>query len=757
VQPELFSNFAPSEVVDRHRFLCAEIDRHCKLYYEEASPELSDAQFDALYDELQHLELKHPELVTSVSPTQRVGGAPSKAFARVRHIQPMLSLEKAASPAALAQFEQRIRKRLPPQTPLRWVVEPKIDGVSVSLMFRHGQLDLAATRGDGETGDDITANVRTLRALPTRLATEAPPPVVEVRGEVFLRPQDMIALNEELLRIGEKTFVNARNATAGSLKMLDPQAVARRPLQAVFYHLGHAEGYAPPTHTAFLNDLRRWGLPVPAEITVCDTLEEAIAAADQLKLVEDRFPYEIDGVVLKLDDLSLWPLLPATAKAPGYAVAYKPPQWLKEATTRLNGITVQVGRTGILTPVAELEPVFLSGTTISRATLHNADEIARKDIRIRDRVTVQRAGLVIPAVLGVVPGTRSADSVPFDIFRHLNGCCPECGGPISKSEDGVFWRCTNLQCPAQTVRRIIHFCQRSALNIEAVGEVVAEALVARHNIRAPLDLFPLSLEPLARLNLGTDTEPRLFGEKNAAKTLAAIEKAKTAPLDKWLFALAIPEVGETTAKTLAKFHPDLPAVAQSPLLRDVRDIAGWTATAQAINPNSRTNPPATPEEKEDRQRKQAELLRQIQEAGQRLEAVGFARLGAQDGWTFEVGPVAASRLLEFFESPPGVDLLAQLHGLGILPKSNTFAEKLSSGPLVGKVFVITGTLSQPRSYYAQRILEAGGKVVDSVSRKTSYLLAGDAPGSKLEKAQQLGVPILSEAEWEGMLAAFDLQ
>lgn len=723
----------------RIRGLRAELERHNRLYYVDARPEISDRAYDELYAELLRLEQAHPDLVTPDSPTQRVGGQPLKGFRHVEHALPMLSLDKAEDRRELELFEARIRRELPGEA-VQFVLEPKIDGVSVSVRYERGLLVLGATRGDGRTGDDITANLRTIRGIPLRLHGSNPPAVIEVRGEAYMRESDRQELNARIEAAGERPFPNTRNATAGSLKQLDSRVVAGRRLRAVFYAVGATEGIAFRTHTEELEALRALGLPVPAMWSACAGIDEALAKAEALKSRERELPYEIDGVVLKLDDLGQARRMGFTAKAPASAIAYKPRHWLKQARTRLREITVQVGRTGVLTPVAELEPVFLEGTLISRATLHNESDIRRKDIRIGDAVVIERAGKVIPAVVRAMPELRTGAEREF----RMPGQCPACGSPVVRRETAsgsgaeVALRCDNLQCPAQMARRLGHMGSRTALDIEGLGGVVAEALFERGLVRDPLDLFDLQPGPLAALNLGTDDEPRILGEKHAARILEAVERSRAWPLERWLYALAIPDVGEAIALQIAGVHEDLEAVANSDILKDIASLDDLRGQAEEANPRSRRNPPKTPAETEARAALHAELKARIEAAEERLRPLRLA----------EVGPVVARGVLGYFASPQGQAVLRRLAELGIRPCGRPAAGGAGAAPrpLADRTFVLTGTLAAfPRDEAAARIRALGGTVASSVSGKTSYVVAGAEPGSKLDKARELGVPVLGEA------------
>ncbi len=739
---------------ERHAWLCAEIERHNRLYYDGGTPEISDKEFDRLYDELLRLETDHPEFKGSTSPTQRVGSKPLQGFRRIRHALPMLSLEKAEDAEKLRLFDARVRKRLGGEK-VSYVVEPKLDGVSISVRYEDGQLVLAATRGDGTEGDDITANAKTIRSLPHSLLTTIPPAVLEARGEVLMHNTDFEAFNRRLEEAGEKPFLNARNGTAGSLKLLDPSAVVQRPLRVIFYALGECDGIAPTTHWEAVEQLAQLGLPVVGTRRRCASVEEILSFAAEFKNSKASLPYETDGLVVKVDRLDQWERLPSTLKTPGYAIAFKPADWVPQVETVLKAITVQVGRTGVLTPVAELEPVPLAGSVIARATLHNEDDIRRKDVRIGDTVIIEKAGSVIPAVVSVVHEKRPSDTRPFDLLEHIGGCCPVCGGTVEKDPEFVVWRCINLHCPAQSMRRLEHFARRAALDISSLGGVVADSLVESGLVREPLDLFSLQLEQLASLNLGTPDEPRVFGAKNASKVLDALERSRTAPLSRWLTALAIPELGETTARDLAACHGTMDEVANSPLLQDIVALNEAFATAEKKNPNTHANKKLPPEEASANRALFERAAAQVADCGDHLVQAGLAEerevtLGGRvRKFVTAIGPVTAGAILSFFASDRGKNLLEKLRVLGINPCSEMAPARQGGGrPFDGQSFVITGTLSQPRGVFEERIRQLGGRTASSVSAKTTFLLAGEEAGSKLDKALQLSVQVLSEVEFE---------
>jgi DNA ligase (NAD+) len=702
-----------------------EIRRHDRLYYEEAAPVISDREYDRLYKELVDLETQFPDLVTPDSPTQRVGGKPLKAFEQVPHLVPMLSLDNTYSEEEVKNFYARIQRLLPNEK-IPVVIEPKVDGVAVSLIYENGRLRQAATRGDGTVGDDITQNIRTIRSVPERLRG-ATPKLLEVRGEVYMDKHGFEKLNDERRKAGLPLFANPRNAAAGSLKQLDPAIVAKRPLGVVLYGTGATEGVDVDVHSEIFPLLKKLGLPATERWWVAKSVEEILDAIHDLDGIRHNFAYQTDGAVVKVNSFAQRERLGFTAKSPRWAIAYK--YEAERVKTRLNDIVIQVGRTGILTPVAMLEPVLVSGSTVGRATLHNEDEIKRKDIRIGDTVVIEKAGEVIPAVVEVVKSKRPRDAKPFDFAKHIHGKCPVCGGPIRRDPQFVAWRCENLQCPAQTTRRVEFFAARSALDIESVGGIVADKLVERGLVREPLDLFQLKTEQLAKLNLGTDEERRVFGEKNATKAIRAIERSRTLPLSRWLFALAIPDVGRTTATQLAHFHETIEEVANSPLLNDV-----------LLYHQKR-------EEKKD-----------AKEIADRLIQTGFAKPSKSKGEkgrgiTTEIGPVVAQSVLDFFASSVGKKTLRRIKELGIQPKTEKVsAKKAAELPLTGKTFVLTGALpSMTREEATEKIEALGGHVTGSVSKKTDYVLAGAEPGSKFDKAKELGIRIIGEPEFRKML------
>jgi len=844
----------------RHAELAAEIQRHDHAYYVEGRQLITDHEYDQLFHELQKLETEFPGLVTPESPTQRVGGAPSEKFARVKHLVPMLSLDKVAASeqptsaeepdrdkrnrardentlAELRAFDQTIRKHLGREQ-IQYILEPKVDGVSIGVHYRHGKLALGVTRGDGVEGDDITVNLKTVRAIPlslrqTGLAPAAKsrekdlfaaaagrddfPALLEARGEAYMPIKEFDAINAKLAAAGERPFPNARNATAGTLKQLDSKLVAQRPIRAVFYATGAVDGIEFTTHSEMLETLARFGLPTQKLWWVCDGIEavlkiyreKIVAHYDEERDLRRQLPYEIDGIVLKVNTLADWARIPGRSRAPGYAIVHKPVPWITPAETVLKAITVQVGRTGVLTPVAELEPVFVQGSTIARATLHNEDEIRRKDIRIGDTVIIRKAGMVIPEVLEVVKTKRLPGAKEFDLFAHVGGKCPACGGPIAKEKisgggaDEVAWRCQNIAgCPTQLMRRVEYFAQRKALDIESLGGIVADKLVERGLVKEPLDLFDLNLEQLGKLNLGTDDEPRTLGDKNATKILDALQRAKTAPLARWILALGVPSVGETTAYQIARLHRDIDEIAHSEILKQCLLLYEKVEEAKFLSPDSMLNMGPIRKERIAKEKmldsetdaaKRQQLKDEIEHLSTREKEEWSQRIEQQNQVNNRIEELVGSlqkadlvlkveknkkvkrknkdlappilevtanleldgarNLLAFFETDVGKQILKRLHSLDIHPsEAGNKKVQNSSLPFAGKTFVLTGSLpSLSRDEASGLVRNSGGSVTSSVSKNTDYVLAGEEAGSKLEKAQELGVRILTEQEFLEML------
>jgi len=788
-------NFTDAKV--RHAQLVEEIRRHDYAYYVLGQQIISDYEYDRLYAELQELEEEHKDLITPDSPSQRVAGQPVEGFARITHQVPMLSLEKIKAARhpdekeepdverrkqlqdkntlrGLAEFDATLRKHLGKRL-IEYVIEPKVDGVSIGIHYKDGKLALGVTRGDGRTGDDITSNIRTIRGIPLQLTIENPPALLEVRGEAYISKHDFEELNSQMESAGERLFPNARNATAGTLKQLDPRSVARRPIRAVFYAVGACEGIRFSTHAETLTSLKEFGLPIQTEWRICKGMEEVLDYYNREVVCDyhekhdlrSKVPYEIDGIVIKVNDRADWERIPPKAKAPGYAIVHKPIPWITPAETLLKGITVQVGRTGVLTPVAELEPVLLQGSTISRATLHNDSEIARKDIRIGDTVTIRKAGMVIPEVVEAVKTKRPGSTTRFDLYQHVGGKCPACGGSIVREtvamgdKKAAAWRCQNVAgCPAQRMRRLEYFAQRRALDIQLLGGIIAEKLVDTDLVKEPLDLFVLSQEKLARLNLGTKDQPRVFGEKNAKKLLEAVNRSRDLPLARWLLALAIPEIGEESAYDLAHYFSDLPSLVCSPLLKDTVELGELRRAFQenSIGRKQRESLPADAIKK--RKHRQEEAKKLAEPIGKRLLAAGFAKPAAgvkPRDWQAVtlIGPAAAKALITWSRSPLGLKMLERMEELGLRPKGGHPAKGSERGdaPLAGQKFVLTGTLSSmSRDEAMAKVRSLGGEVGTSVTKNTSFLVVGEDPGAtKTAQAEAFGVRQLTEPEFLAML------
>ncbi len=638
------------------------------------NPTIPDAEYDRLFHQLKALEAAHPELITADSPTQRVGAKPLSGFAQIRHEIPMLSLDNAFSDEEFYAFVKRIEDRLIrlPE-PLTFCCEPKLDGLAVSILYVNGVLTQAATRGDGTTGEDITANIRTIRNIPLQLLMDNPPVRLEVRGEVFMPHAGFERLNQQALEKGEKTFANPRNAAAGSLRQLDPKITSKRPLVLNAYGIGIAEGVdLPNTHYDRLQWLKSIGIPVNPEIRLCNGTDEVLDFYRDIQNKRSSLGYDIDGTVLKINDIALQEKLGFISKAPRWAIAYKFPA--QEELTRLNDVEFQVGRTGAITPVAKLEPVFVAGVTVSNATLHNGDEIQRLDIAIGDTVVIRRAGDVIPQIIGVLHDRRPADARPI-VFPET---CPVCDSAIVRIEGEAVARCTGgLFCAAQRKEALKHFVSRKAMDIDGVGGKLIEQLVDRELIHTPADLFKLDLTTLTRLER--------MGAKSAENALASLEKAKNTTLARFIFALGIREVGEATALNLANHFKTLEALQNADL----------------------------------------EALQQVP----------------------DVGEVVANRILAFWHEPHNVAVVNDLIQQGV-HWDDVEVKEVGDNLFKGKTVVLTGTLTQMGRNEAKALLqEMGAKVSGSVSAKTDFVIAGDAAGSKLTKAQELGVAVLTEEEF----------
>ena len=725
-----------AEAKKRIADLRQQVAHHAELYYRQARPEISDREYDQLERELADLEQQFPQFADADSQTRKVGDDRVQGFKEVAHRQKMLSLDNTYNEEELRAFHARLIKLLEADD-LRYTVEPKIDGLAVSLTYENGEFVRAVTRGKGDRGDDVTANVATIAMLPRRLCGPAPR-IVEIRGEIYMTQAEFERLNAERAAAGEELYANPRNTAAGTIKQIDPTEVAKRKLSIVLYSLGYCEPAVVRSQTELQEQIRAWGLPAVEKYWAVRGIDEAWAAIGELDQLRRTFAYGTDGAVVKLNDVEQQRAAGATDKSPRWAIAYKYKP--DTARTRLKAITIQVGKTGILSPVAELEPVHLSLSTIARATLHNEEEIRRKDIRIGDLVEIERAGEVIPAVLRSFPEERPAGAREFDLFAAVGGKCPVCAGKIARVEVdtgsgvGAAWKCQNYDCRAQRAGRLGFFCSRRALAIDGLGETVAAKLVELELVKDPPDLYDVTLETLATLNLGTTEEPRVFGEKNATKLVAAREAARALPLEKWLYALSVPDVGESTARELGRRHRTFAELAESALLKAVLEKAALEEERERDGPASKKNPPKDEAEKERRKTRRVAIDGELKALG------GGILLGVPS----DIGPAVAASTLEFFASAPGKRLLAKLARLGIEPQGTV----QTAGVFTGKTFVLTGTLpTLKREEAEQKILAAGGKVSGSVSKKTSYVLAGAEAGSKLEKARELGVSVIEEAEF----------
>lgn len=662
----------------RVEVLRSELDYHNRQYYVFDAPVIPDVEYDRLLRELQTLEAQYPDLITPDSPTQRVGDKPLDGFEEVAHKLPMLSLDNAFDEEELTDFDRRIRERLKlsAEEPIRYQAEPKLDGLALNLRYEKGRLIQGATRGDGTRGENVTSNVRTINAIPLKLSGEGWPDVLEVRGEVFMPRKGFEALNQRARDAGEKTFVNPRNAAAGSLRQLDPRLTAKRPLSFFAYGLGEiSSGQIAESQSASMDRLRDWGLPVSPVSKIVTDVAACIRYYQGISTQRDDLPYDIDGVVFKVDQLKLQQKLGAVSRAPRWAIAYKFPA--QEMLTCVESIEFQVGRTGAVTPVARLKPVFVGGVTVSNATLHNMEEVARKDVRQGDTVIVRRAGDVIPEVVSVVNPERDDRPEAVSLPEH----CPICGSDIDKPEGEAVARCSGgLYCPAQRKEALKHFASRKAMDIEGLGDKLVEQLVEQHLVDSPADLFTLSLEQLSGLER--------MAEKSAQNLLDALDKSKQTTLSRFLYALGIREVGEATARSLASQFGTLEAI----------------------------------------QKADEEQLQQ----------------------TSDVGPVVAKHILAFFRQDHNQDVIAALLDRGMQwPEVERVSE--DQLPLLGKTIVITGTLSRSRDEIKTELEAMGAKITGSVSKKTDYVIAGEAAGSKRSKAEKLDIPILDETGLQDLL------
>ncbi|MDH3431833.1 MAG: NAD-dependent DNA ligase LigA [Gammaproteobacteria bacterium] len=653
-----------------------QIRHHNYQYHVLDDPEIPDVEYDRLMRQLQALEQEYPELVTDDSPTQRVGDVPISAFGTVQHQVPMLSLDNAFSPDELREFHRRVTQRLEIEGEGDWLAyaaEPKLDGAAVSLLYEDGTLRRGATRGDGTTGEDITHNVRTIDAVPLRLIGQGYPSILEVRGEVFMPKAGFEAYNQKARAAGEKTFVNPRNAAAGSLRQLDPKLTAARPLDMYVYSVGHIDGgNLPSTHSEVLEQLQEWGLKTCPERRVVEGVEGCLWFYEWIGAKRDALPYEIDGVVYKVNDLQQQRELGFVSRAPRWAIAHKFPA--QEELTTVEGVEFQVGRTGAVTPVARLKPVFVGGVTVSNATLHNIDELHRKDVRVGDTVSIRRAGDVIPEVVGVIVSRRRKGARRVNLPKN----CPVCGSTVTREADEAVARCSGgLYCSAQRAEALKHFVSRKAMDIEGLGAKLIEQLVANDRVKTPADIFGLTRDELAELER--------MGAKSAENVIRSIEASRSTTLERFLYALGIREVGEATATALASHFGKFQLIvnASETELLDVPDV----------------------------------------------------------------GPVVASRIRAFFDEPHNRLVIDALQKSGV-HWSETEPEKIqTTGPLYGKTFVLTGTLSgMTRDEARQKIQARGGKVTGSVSKKTNYVVYGEKAGSKLKKARDLHVDTLDEKQ-----------
>jgi DNA ligase (NAD+) len=684
-QVDLFAQAATPEPAasdwrSRVNWLHLQLHHHAHAYYVLDQPTIPDAEYDKLFRELEQLESAHPEIISVDSPTQRVGGAPLPHFDQVQHAVPMLSINNGFSEEDILAFDKRSREGLKNEAQIHYACELKFDGLAINLRYINGVLTQAATRGDGSTGEDVTVNIRTIRSLPLKLRTDHPPALLDVRGEVLMFKSDFAKLNQRQRDAGQKEFANPRNAAAGSLRQLDSKITAQRQLRFFAYGIGQCEGADMPTsHAALLDWYQQLGIPV------CEERAIKIGATGLLEFFTDiaakraKLPYEIDGVIYKVNQLQQQQQLGFVSRAPRFALAHKFPA--EEAITLVQGIDVQVGRTGAITPVARLAPVSVGGVTVTNATLHNEDEVKRKDIRIGDTVIVRRAGDVIPEVVSYVPERRPATAVEF----VMPTACPVCGSVIVRAEDEAVARCSGgwMKCAAQRKGGLLHFVSRRAMDIEGLGEQLVEQLVDKEIVTTPADFYHLELSVLADLDR--------MAKKSAQNVIDALEKSKATTLARFIYALGIRHVGESTAKELARHFGNLDAL-----------MAANEEQILSVN---------------------------------------------------DIGPVVATMLLQFFADPLNRELITQLRAAGVHWQDvEVVHESLS---LSGMTFVITGTLPNLKRDEAEQMIEAaGGKVAGSVSKKTSYVVAGEEAGSKLEKAQELGVTILDEA---GLLTLLEQQ
>ena len=751
----------PAKARDRAECLRAELRRHNHRYYVLDDPEIPDSEYDRLVEALKDLERTYPDLATADSPTQRVGAEPRADFTQVRHRLPMISLDNAMSDGDLAEFHRRAATGLGlpggVQAEVLYTAEPKLDGLAVSIRYEDGTLVQAATRGDGTTGEDITQNVRTIPSVPLRLLGSDWPPVLEIRGEVYMTHAGFERLNAEAAARGDKTFANPRNAAAGSLRQLDPRITAARSLTFCCYGWGETSADPGESQLAMLCRIATWGVPISRELKRVQGLAGCEGYFRELDSRRDTLGYDIDGVVFKLDRIPDQTALGATAHHPRWAIARKFPA--QEALTTVESVEFQVGRTGAVTPVARLKPVHVGGVTVSNATLHNMDEVERKDIRIGDTVYVRRAGDVIPEIVRALPERRPSDARQVELPTR----CPVCGSDVIRPEGEAVARCSGgLYCPAQRKEEIRHFASRKAMDIEGLGEKLIEQLVDLGLLREPADIYRLTQEQLAGLER--------MGEKSAANMIEARERSKETSFARFIFALGIREVGEATAAALAaRFNgiESLMAARESDFVRARRLRGVGPKVAESVLAWLDEHPDARPEGSDAPSlgewlaglripgvNRPAALA--LGRAFQSLDDLRGARpedlFGKPTSLVEGVGPVVAAHIAGFFAQAHNREAIARLIASGIHWPAPALAAPLSAQPLAAKTFVITGTLSRPRDAIKAELEALGAKVIGSVSKNTHYLLAGEEAGSKLEKARALGVPVIGESELAALIA-----
>lgn len=747
----------PIAARSRTEELRRELDHHNYHYYVLDAPQVPDTMYDRLLRELQDLEARFPGLVTPESPTQRVGGEPLAGFAEVEHLVPMLSLENAFDEAELRAFDRRVRERLG-YNRVRYLAEPKLDGLAISLIFEGGRLRRAATRGDGRRGEDVTAQVRTIRSVPLRLRDEGWPTLMEVRGEVFLPKTGFEAINARARARGGKIFANPRNAAAGSLRQLDPDITAQRPLTMLCYGVGAIQDGTPVSaHSERLVLLKGWGLRTSPELRVLDGIEVCIAYHQEIETKRDTFDYDIDGVVFKVDSLADQETLGFAARAPRWAIAYKFPA--QEVLTTVKKVVFNVGRTGAVTPIARLEPAFIGGTTVSNATLHNLDEVRRKDIRAGDTVYIRRAGDVIPEVVRVLPERRPPGTEPVELPRN----CPDCNSPVVKPQGEAIARCTGgLHCPAQRKETLWHFASRRAMDIEGLGEELIEQLVDRGILADPADIYTLKDKREQLIAL------KGMGEKSVDNLLEAIEKSKSRTLARFFFALGIREVGETTAQALVDILGDWKQLRKIRRVEDLvrqRGVKGiGPKTARAVRDFLDRNLAPTCEGgladwlvAQKIPGVNSKVAAALTERFSDLNALSQAGVedleNRQESRVPGVGVVIAEQIIGFFAECRNRTVIRRLKRAGI-PRETSTVSTIEPGrlSLTGKTVVITGTLGWPREQIKSALQACGAKVTGNVSRQTDYLIVGVDPGSKLAKARELGVTVIDE---EGLASLLD--